>query len=324
MKRAVSGWGAWIAGAALLIALAFGLDGYAADLYRKLLLSATLCIGFNFLFGIAGQIAFSHIAFYGIGAYAVVILAFQFGLPLPLAIIGSVLVCGAIAFLVAIPSTRLEGFFLALATLAFAQLLSVVLLQGGDVTGGPQGLSGYAAPGSFGASDGGGYTLVIAAVFLATLALLVRLDRSWFGRACRAIRDSAYTASAMGVDVFRIKVAAFTLTSTLAGVTGIAYAFADNYLSPLVFGLEPMFLLLFMVIIGGTGRHAGAILGAVVLFLAPELFEEWVGRYYLLVFGLLVVIAILFQPAGLMGLWDGWRRRATPKFAPKSSAEAER
>ena len=301
---------AWLGGAAILVFLALTLDGYAADLFRKLLLVATLCLGFNFLFGIAGQLAISHIAFYGIGAYGVVVLAFQFGWPLPLAIIGSIVICGIVALLVAIPATRLEGFFLALATLAFAQLFSVVLLQGGEITGGPQGISGYAAPDYFGLALGeGGYTLVIVAVFLLTLAILVRLDHSWFGRACRAIRDNPATAAAMGVDVFRTKIAAFTLTSTLAGVTGIAYAFTDNYLSPLVFGLEPMFLLLFMIVIGGAGRHAGAVIGAALLFLAPEVLEEWVGRHYMLGFGVLVVAAILFQPAGLMGLWDSARRR---------------
>jgi len=149
----------WAIGIVGLMALALGLDGYAADLLRKLLLTATLCLGFNFLFGIAGQIAFSHIAFYGIGAYGVVILGFQFGFPLPLAIICAVLACGIVALAVAIPSTRLEGFFLALATLAFAQLFSVMLLQGGEITGGPQGLSGYPTPDLFGIKlEGTSYT----------------------------------------------------------------------------------------------------------------------------------------------------------------------
>ena len=300
----------WAIGIVGLMALALGLDGYAADLLRKLLLTATLCLGFNFLFGIAGQIAFSHIAFYGIGAYGVVILGFQFGFPLPLAIICAVLACGIVALAVAIPSTRLEGFFLALATLAFAQLFSVMLLQGGEITGGPQGLSGYPTPDLFGIKlEGTSFTAIIALVFLSTLAILLRFDRSWFGRACRAIRDNPAAAAAMGVDVFRIKVAAFTLTSTLAGAAGVSYAFVDNYLSPLVFGLEPMFLLLFMVIIGGTGRHAGAIIGATLLFLAPEVLEEWVGRHYLLVFGILVVVTILFQPNGLLGMWQSLERR---------------
>ena len=300
----------WAIGIVGLMALALGLDGYAADLLRKLLLTATLCLGFNFLFGIAGQIAFSHIAFYGIGAYGVVILGFQFGFPLPLAIICAVLACGIVALAVAIPSTRLEGFFLALATLAFAQLFSVMLLQGGEITGGPQGLSGYPTPDLFGIKlEGKSYTAMLALVFLSTLAILLRFDRSWFGRACRAIRDNPAAAAAMGVDVFRIKVAAFTLTSTLAGAAGVSYAFVDNYLSPLVFGLEPMFLLLFMVIIGGTGRHAGAIIGATLLFLAPEVLEEWVGRHYLLVFGILVVDTILFQPNGLLGMWQSLEQR---------------
>jgi len=301
-------WGVFIGS---LMALAFGLEGYAADLFRKLLLTATLCVGFNFLFGIAGQIAFSHVAFYGIGAYGVVILGFQLDFPLPLAILGAVLTCGVIALLVAIPSTRLEGFFLALATLAFAQLFSVVLLQGGEVTGGPQGLSGYPTPDLFGIKlEGRAYTVVISIVFLSTLAILLLIDRSWFGRACRAVRDNSATAAAMGVNVFRIKVAAFTLTSTLAGVAGVSYAFVDNYLSPIVFGLEPMFLLLFMIIIGGTGRHVGAIIGAILLFLAPEVLEEWVGRHYLLFFGILVVGTILFQPNGLIGMWETlWKRR---------------
>ena len=308
MMRGFTIWGVFIGS---LMALAFGLEGYAADLFRKLLLTATLCVGFNFLFGIAGQIAFSHIAFYGIGAYGVVILGFQFDFPLPLAILGAVLTCGVIALVVAIPSARLEGFFLALATLAFAQLFSVVLLQGGEVTGGPQGLSGYPTPDLFGIKlEGRAYTVVISIVFLSTLAILLLIDRSWFGRACRAVRDNSATAAAMGINVFRIKVAAFTLTSTLAGVAGVSYAFVDNYLSPIVFGLEPMFLLLFMIIIGGTGRHVGAIVGAILLFLAPEVLEEWVGRHYLLFFGILVVGTILFQPNALTGMWETlWKRR---------------
>lgn len=301
MRAAVS----WLAASVALVVLALTLDGYAADLYRKLILTVTLCVSFNFLFGIAGQLAFSHVAFYGIGAYGVVILAFHAGWPLPLAIVGAVAICFVLAVIVAVPSTRLEGFYLALATLAFAQLFTVVLLQGGDATGGPQGLSGYSADDYFGLpSRGGGYTIVIAAIFLGTLAVLLLLDRSWFGRACRAIRDNPDAAEAMGVDIFRTKVIVFALTSTLAGIAGVSYAFVDNYLSPLVFNLEFMFLLLFMVIVGGSGRHSGAIVGAVLLFLAPELLEEWVGRYYLLVFGLIVVLAILFQRKGLIGLYD--------------------
>lgn len=293
----------WGAAALILIAAAFLLGGYETDVFRKLLLWVALALSYNFLFGISGQIAFSHFTFYGVGAYSVVILTFQAGLPLPVAIVGGVAVCALIGLIVAVPSTRLEGFYLALATLALAQLFIVVLSEGGDITGGRGGLMNYRLPEAFGYEISGPYyTIVIVAVLLGTLALLLRLDRSWFGRACRAIRDNPDAASAMGVNVTRIKVLAFVITSTLAGIAGMTYAFVDNTVNPPIFGLENMFLLLFMVIIGGSGSHAGAILGAVALYLAPFVLEPIVGHHHVLVFGLFMVIVILFEPRGLIGI----------------------
>jgi branched-chain amino acid transport system permease protein len=115
----------------------------------------------------------------------------------------------------------------------------------------------------------------------------------------------------MGVDVRRVKVQAFTLTSTLAGLAGIAYAYIDNVINPPVFGLENIFLLLFMVIIGGSGSHVGAIIGAVFLYLAPFVLEPIVGHGFLLVFGVLVVLTILFRPSGLAGLLNRRTARGT-------------
>jgi branched-chain amino acid transport system permease protein len=146
------------------------------------------------------------------------------------------------------------------------------------------------------------YTVLLVLLVALTLWVLVRLDHSAFGRACRAIRDNAVAATAMGVDVRHVKVLAFTLTSTLAGLAGVGYAYVDNVINPSVFGLENMFLLLFMVIIGGSGSHLGAIIGAVLVYLAPFLLEPIVGHGFLVVFGVLVVLTILFQPAGLAGL----------------------
>ena len=162
--RAFAGW---IVAAIALSAVAFFLSGYYNDVYRKLLLWIALALGYNFLFGISGQVAFSHFAFYGIGAYAVVIFLFQIGLPLPLAILAGILVCTAVALVVAIPSTRLEGFYLALATLALAQLFIVVLNEGGTVTGCTGGIVDYRLPPIFGARiTGPWYTVVIVVVVL--------------------------------------------------------------------------------------------------------------------------------------------------------------
>jgi branched-chain amino acid transport system permease protein len=298
----------WIIAAIVLSAVAFFLSSYYNDVYRKLLLWIALALSYNFLFGVSGQVAFSHFAFYGIGAYAVVILLFQVGLPLPLAVLGGILICTAIALVVAIPSTRLEGFYLALATLALAQLFIVVLNEGGTVTGGTGGIVDYRLPPIFGVRiTGPWYTAVIVVLVLATYALLLRLDRSWFGRACRAVRDNPEAAAAMGVDVARTKAIAFTLTSVLAGIAGMVYAFVDNTVNPPIFGLENAFLLLFMVIIGGSGRHAGAVIGAVLLYLLPFVLSPLIGHHHALVFGVLMVAAILVQPRGLIGIYDALR-----------------
>jgi branched-chain amino acid transport system permease protein len=299
----------WLGGFLVLSGAAFLLGDYHNDVYRKMLLWVTLALGYNFLFGICGQVAFSHFAFYGIGAYSVVILLFQLNVPLPLAIVLGVAICIAVALAVAIPSTRLEGFYLALATLALAQLFVVVLNEGGDVTGGTGGIANYRLPSIFGVQvRGPWYTGVIVFLLLATYALLRKLDRSWFGRACRAVRDNPEAAAAMGINVARTKVIAFTLTSALAGVAGMVYAFVDNTVNPPIFGLENAFLLLFMVIVGGSGRHLGAIIGAVLLFLLPFWLSPIVGHHHVLVFGVLMLAAILLQPKGLVGLWDRFSR----------------
>jgi branched-chain amino acid transport system permease protein len=298
----------WLGAFLVLAAAPFFLGDYHNDVYRKMLLWVTLALGYNFLFGICGQVAFSHFAFYGIGAYSVVILLFQLNVPLPLAIVLGVAICIVVALAVAIPSTRLEGFYLALATLALAQLFVVLLNEGGSVTGGNGGIANYRLPDIFGVRiRGPWYTGVIVFLLLFTYFILYRIDRSWFGRACRAVRDNPEAAAAMGVDVARTKVIAFTLTSALAGVAGMVYAFVDNTVNPPIFGLDNAFLLLFMVIVGGSGRHAGAVIGAVLLFLLPFFLSPLVGHHHVLVFGVLVLAAILLQPKGLIGLYDAVR-----------------
>ena len=300
----------FIVAAVLLSSVAFMLGSYQTDVYRKVLLWVTLALSYNFLFGIAGQVAFSHFTFYGIGAYAIVILIFQIGLPLPLAILAGIAICVVLALVVAIPATRLDGFYLALATLAFAQLFIVVLDEGGKVTGSAGGLANYRLPDLFGTKvSGPWYTVVIVLLMLTTLATLWRLDRSYFGRACRAVRDDAEAAEAMGVNVARTKIMAYTVTSAMAGIAGMVYAFVDNTVNPPIFGLENAFMLLFMVIVGGSGRHAGAIIGAVLLYFIPLVLSPIIGHHHALVFGVFMVAVVLFQPKGVIGIWDWLKLR---------------
>jgi len=221
-----------------------------------------------------------------------------------------VLLCVLLALVVAIPSTRLEGFYLALATLAFAQLFLVVLTEGGTITGGTSGLANYRLPEVLGVRvEGPWYTVVIVLLVLGTQAMLSLLDNSWFGRACRAVRDNPEAAAAMGVDVSSTKIIAYTITSALAGIAGMVYAFVDNTVNPPIFGLENAFLLLFMVIVGGSGRDAGAVVGAVLLYLLPLVLAPLIGHHHALVFGVVMLVVILFQPKGLIGVYDQVRSR---------------
>src|SRR3989442_11412307 len=177
MNAVVRGLAAFL----LLSGAAFFMGEYHNDVYRKLLLWVTLAIGYNFLFGICGQVAFSHFAFYGIGAYSVVILLFQLHVPLPIAIVLGVAVCILVALAVAIPSTRLEGFYLALATLALGQLFIVVLNEGGSVTGGTGGIANYRLPEIFGMRvRGPWYTAVIGVLLVFTFLILKKVHGSWF------------------------------------------------------------------------------------------------------------------------------------------------
>ncbi len=298
----------------VLSAIGFALGPYQTDVYRKLLLWVALALSYNFLFGVAGQVAFSHFTFYGIGAYAMPILLFQAGLPLPVAVVVALVVVILVALAVAIPATRLDGFYLALATLALAQLFIVVLNEGGEVTGGTGGLTNYRLPDIAGvALSGPRYTVVIVLVVVFTWFALQRVDRSFFGRACRAVRDNPQAAAAVGIDIARTKVMAYVLTSALAAVAGMVYAFVDNTVNPPIFGLENTFLLLFMVIIGGSGSLPGAVIGAVLLYLLPFVLAPLIGHHHALVFGLVMVAAVLLQPRGLIGVIESltarWKRR---------------
>ena len=218
------------------------------------------------------------------------------------------------------PSLRLEGFFLGLASLAFAQIFTVVMVQGGELTGAADGISSYASPTILGIRFAGrNYLFAVIGLFLATLAILLAIDRTYFGRACRAIRDNPDPAAAMGINVARTKIIVFVLSSMLAMIAGMFYAYADNYVNPFVFDLDYMFLLFFMVVVGGCGRHDGAVIGAVVLFALPELLGGVIGKRHMFFYGLFVVLAILFWPDGLAGIVDRVRvalRRKAAAPAP--------
>jgi branched-chain amino acid transport system permease protein len=292
----------WLAAIIAASALAFWLGGYATAVYRKMLIWVALALSYNFLFGIAGQVAFSHFAFAGVGAYGVVILAHKLGLPFGAALVLALALCALLAFIVALPSTRLEGFILRWRRWHFRSSSLSLSAKAAISPAGPAALpitvcpacsaTPSARPGTRFCSSARCLHAVDAAQ-ARLLRVRTRLSRDPRQRGRRR-RDGGRRR--------RVKVQAFTLTSTLAGLAGVAYAYIDNVINPPVFGIENIFLLLFMVIVGGSGSHIGAIIGAVFLYLAPFVLEPIVGHGFLIGFGVLVVLTILFQPSGLAGL----------------------
>ena len=303
----------------LLLAIGFVLPRLVPEYFlllgNVLMMYAVLAIGLDLLLGWAGQFAFAHIAFYGVGAYATVLLQSRLDVPLILALPLAALLAGLIGFLIAIPATRLRAVYLALATFAFAEGAQWVFNTWDSVTHGADGLR-IKAPHLFGYvidSDIRAFpilTVVLALVIAATMYL----TQSKFGRSMCAIRDSEHAAAASGVDVARTKVVAFTVSAIYAGIAGGMYSMFRTTINPETFGFEQIVLVLSMVVVGGLGSLPGVLIGVALLGLLPEIMRTAMRSilvYRELVYGLILILAMMYMPRGIWGVIT--RRRRTKR-----------
>ena len=270
-------------------------------------------LGLMLLSGFTGQFSLGHAAFLGVGAYTQGVLT-GMGWPFPLAMLMAALLSAAVGVVVGLPALRVTGIYLGMATLAFGVIVEEVLARWESVTGGNAGL--HVKPPTLGGmaldSGWGFYFLCLALAVLATLAIL-NLLRSPTGRAFVAIRDSEVSAQSMGIHLAHYKTLSFALSAALAGVAGALYAHKLSFLSPEQFSVLQSIDLLLMVVIGGLGSVHGAFLGAVFLISMPQLIA--LGKGYLpetigmapglqgFVYGLVLIVFVLFEPLGLYGRW---------------------
>jgi len=303
------------------------LGGYALSLFILIGIHATAALGLTLLMGQAGQVSLAQGAFCGIGAYGSAILAMRGGLPpalaMPLAVVGASIVAVAIG----LPSLRLGGHHLALATLGFGVVLFFVFNEEASWTGGPSGLGGIprlVPAGKASAADRAQAYVVWSACLAAVAAVRVLLG-SRVGRAFRAVAASESAAAASGIHVARVKLVAFALAGALGAVAGALYAHWLTFVSPTAFGLDASVELLVMAVLGGLGSTLGAIVGAAAVTLLVEALRTVVqaiapgatGWVEVVAFGLILVGVLLLLPEGLTGgLRRGWmrltgRRRAT-------------
>ena len=277
------------------------------------LIYAIAGLGLMLLAGFTGLFSLGHAAFLGVGAYTQAVLT-NAGMPFPIALACAAGLSAAVGLIVGLPALRVKGIYLGMATLSFGFIVEEVLARWESVTGGNAGIH-VKMPDIFGWKLNSGeefYFLCLVITVLATLGIL-NLLRAPTGRAFVAIRDSEISAQSMGIHLARYKTLSFALSAALAGIAGALYAHKLQFISPDQFNILQSIDLLLMIVIGGVGSVHGVFLGALFLITMPQAIA--IVKDYLpavigqapglqgLVYGVVLVSFVLFEPQGLYGRW---------------------
>lgn len=264
---------------------------------------AILTVGLDLLMGYTGQISVGHAAFFGLGAYMSAILTTKAGLcPTVSAALG--MACsGAVAWCIGRAVLSLKGYYLAMATLAFNEILINLIIGLESITGGASGIRDIPRMGLLGftVETQEAYYVLVWAVTIAVIVLARNIASSAAGRALLAIHSDEVAASACGIDVTRFKTAVFVVANVFASLAGSLYAHAVGFIAPDDFSLVTSVNLIVMLYLGGIGTIYGAVIGAVFLKVLPEVTCYFLD-YELLVNGLILVLVLLFMPEGVFGL----------------------
>ncbi len=300
-------WNRWVLFALVALAIAAGLDNeYYFTLLNFVGIHTLLVVGLNLLLGYAGQISLGHAAFFGLGAYTSGILTATYGVNPWLALLAGLVLSGGAAFLIGVPALKLQGYYLAMATLGFGIIVSIILSQAQPLTGGPSGLSGIPPLTLAGFPLNTArrlYPLIWLAVGV-ILALSANLVNSRTGRALRALHDSEAAAAALGVDTPRLKLQIFIWSALYASLAGSLYAHSLNFIAPASFGFMFSIKLVAMVVLGGMASIWGSLLGAGVLTVLPEVLTVF-HDFEVVIFGAILMVVMIFLPRGLVrGLLD--------------------
>ncbi len=292
--------------AAALLGIPLLAGGYALVLMIDILVFALFAVSLHFLIGPGGMLSFGHAAYFGLGAYGAGVLALRAGLPMEIALAAAPLIAAAAALLFGWFCVRLSGVYLAMLTLAFAQIAWSVTFQWDRLTGGSNGLIGvWPAPWL---ASRPAYYLLTALLCGAGIALLWRVLHAPFGLALRASRDSPLRADAIGIDVRAVQWAGFTLAGALAGLAGGLYAFSKGSISPEVLSVPRSVDGLVMVLLGGLQTLTGPVWGAALF----TWLEDAVSRgfdYWRAAIGAVILLLVLVFPGGVASAFRAWRKR---------------
>ena len=290
----------------LIILPAFVTNDYYLNVLIFIGIHCIIAIGLDLLLRYTGQISLGHAAFFGLGAYMTGILSAKWSLPPAAGLVVALAGAGIIAYVIGVPTLKLHGHYLAMATLGFGIIVFIFFNELVPLTGGPSGLTGIGEMSLFGYDFDSDlkYYYLVSAVFILVLIFSINVVKSRVGRALRAIHGSEVASSVLGVDVARFKVAIFVLSAVYAAVAGWLYAHYITFVSPSSFGFMFSVKLVIMVVIGSLGSIWGAVFGAALLTSLPEFLHVF-ENYETTVFGFILITVMIFMPKGLLrGLED--------------------
>ena len=308
-----------VAGAALVslaVALPWLVNPFRLFLATLIVVFATSGVGLVVIMGWTGQIALAHVAFMGIGAYLTNWLFSDIGVPWAISLVASALVAALAGALIGFPAARLRGFYLAIATLAFAELISRLFVEVDSITGGISGkpielIQLFGMP-----TDRSHWylSLILAVVVFWSVH---RLGTTAFGRCLRTVRDAEIAAGSLGISTTSYKLFAFALSAFIAALAGGLFGQLLTFATPDTFHTPLLIQFLVVVFIGGVTRLSGTVVGAVFVIVSRELFQD-VGDWQRFVFGISLVLAVRFLPGGLtsLGTKIGGLRRTDTHAGP--------
>ncbi|RLA78315.1 MAG: branched-chain amino acid ABC transporter permease [Deltaproteobacteria bacterium] len=307
------------------IVLLMGVVPFVASPYmlyvlNNMAIAAIAAVGLNILIGFTGQISLGHGAFFGVGAYAAAILATKVGFPFWAAVLSAGVITALVGMIFGTPSARLKHLYLAIATLAGQLIIEYVLVHWESLTGGPSGII-LPEPVLFGlnVSSDRAFAWVAFGCFIVMTWMASNLMRSRYGRAFVAIRDNDLAAEGMGIPLFRYKLLSFAISSFYAGFAGGLWAYYTVSITPEPFTIMLSIEYIAMIIIGGLGNIAGSVFGAVFIVGLNEILSQatefvmnlgafagialTVAPLREFVFGLAIVLFLIFEPRGLAEVW---------------------
>lgn len=273
-----------------------------------------LSAGVYVLTGLTGMFSLGQAAFMAIGAYASGLLVLRAHLPIALACVLAVVMATGVGFLIGYPVVRLRRDYISLVTLGFGEAIAALLNRMTFLTGGASGLTGIPR------TVGLGITAVSAVVVLTLVAFF---KNSKYGRQCIALRGDELAAKAMGINVTKVKMTAFSLSVALTSYSGCLYAFYMSYVDPTGFGWKKSADWVIMVFFGGVNSLTGSTLGAFILSALPQALRS-LQSYRYVIYAILVLIILNFKPSGLLGEWELSPRNIRALFTKRNKKTAKK